>query len=172
MCERERLAGRAHNLERRALLTRAIRRFFDERGFLEIDAPILVRSPGLELHLDAFAVEDRYLITSPEYQMKRLLAGGLERIYSLGKVFRRGELGPHHNPEFTMLEWYRANAGWEAVADDVEQLVAACGAAVGSPLALAPPWQRLTVAEAMRQFAAVRVDGDESADELRARVKG
>jgi lysyl-tRNA synthetase class 2 len=169
--ERERLAGRIGHLTRRARLNRAIRQFFEQRGFVEIEAPILVPSPGLELHLDAFAVEDRYLITSPEYQMKRLLAGGLERIYSLGKVFRRGELGPHHNPEFTMLEWYRANAGWEAIAEDVEQLVAEAGAAVGSALELEPPWPRMTVAEAMRQFAAVRVDGDESADELRARVR-
>jgi len=176
--ERERLAGRVRNLERRALLLGAIRRFFDERGFVEIEAPILVPSPGLELHLDAFAVadSDRWLITSPEYQMKRLLAGGLERIYSLGKVFRRGELGAHHNPEFTMLEWYRAGAAWTAIADDTEQLVAAAARAVAGTtrlgaLELAPPWDRLSVAEAMRQFAAVRVDGDESADELRARAR-
>src|SRR6185436_12386212 len=107
----------------RGQLLATMRRFFADRGFLEIEAPLLVPSPGLELHLDAFAVgADRYLITSPEYQLKRLLAGGLDRIYSLGKVFRRGEAGPHHNPEFTMLEWYRAYAGWEAIAADVEAL--------------------------------------------------
>jgi lysyl-tRNA synthetase class 2 len=174
--ERERLAGRVGNLERRALLLQAIRRFFDSRGFVEIEAPILVPSPGLELHLDAFAVEDRYLITSPEYQMKRLLAGGMQRIYSLGKVFRRGEAGAHHNPEFTMLEWYRAGAEWGAIADDTELLVAEAARAVAGStriggLSLEPPWERLSVAEAMRQFAAVRVDGDESAGELRARAR-
>jgi elongation factor P--(R)-beta-lysine ligase len=162
--ERERLSGRIRNLERRAEMLRAIRQFFDSRGFVEIEAPIRVPSPGLELHLDAYAVEDRYLITSPEYQMKRLLAGGMERIYSLGKVFRRGEVGAHHNPEFTMLEWYRAHAGWETIADDVEALVGeVCGVAL--------TWERLTVAEACRRHAGVEVAGDETADALRAKVR-
>src|SRR6185503_17603027 len=152
-----------------------IRRFFDERDFLEIEAPILVPSPGLELHLDAFEIEgarpSRYLITSPEYQMKRLLAGGMERIYSLGKVFRKGELGPHHNPEFTMLEWYRAGQGWEAIADDVEALVAESARALlgettlrlpeGRALALDAPWERLSVADATERFAGARIEGDE-----------
>src|SRR6516165_8022613 len=110
MSERERI--RAKKLAERSRLNATIRAFFAARNFIEIDAPIIVSSPGLELHLDAFAVANdeaaRYLITSPEYQMKRLLAGGLNRIYSLGKVFRRKEAGPQHNPEFTMLEWYRA----------------------------------------------------------------
>ncbi|MGZ3408138.1 MAG: amino acid--tRNA ligase-related protein, partial [Polyangia bacterium] len=129
MTERERLACK--KLRERSILNRTIRAFFDAREFIEIEAPILVPSPGLELHLDAFAVPNdevaRYLITSPEYQMKRLLAGGMERIYSLGKVFRRKEAGAHHNPEFTMLEWYRAGAGWQAIADDFEGLMAAIG---------------------------------------------
>jgi elongation factor P--(R)-beta-lysine ligase len=167
--ERDRLAARAEKLRARARLNAAIRAFFDERGFVEIEAPLLVPSPGLELHLDAFAVESRYLITSPEYQMKRLLAGGFERIYSLGKVFRRGELGAHHNPEFTMLEWYRAGEGWAAIADDFEALVAACGRAVGA--AQLGPWERLTVGAAFERWAGVRVDGDESAAALRAKLE-
>jgi lysyl-tRNA synthetase class 2 len=174
MSERERLAGR--KLRERARLNATIRAFFDSRDFIEIEAPILVPSPGLELHLDAFAVEateKRYLITSPEYQMKRLLAGGMERIYSLGKVFRRGEFGPHHNPEFTMLEWYRAGVGWTAIADDVEQLVGACARALGyaGALDLTPPWERLSVAAAIERHAGVRVDGDEPVEALRAKVR-
>jgi lysyl-tRNA synthetase class 2 len=135
-----------------------------------------VPSPGLELHLDAFAVENRYLITSPEYQMKRLLAGGLDRIYSLGKVFRRRECGLQHNPEFTMLEWYRAGADWRAIAEDVEQLVVGCARALNGgsrigELELSPPWPRLSVAEACERFAGVSVAGDESPEELRQKVR-
>jgi lysyl-tRNA synthetase class 2 len=125
----------------------------------------------LELHLDAFVVEDRYLNTSPEYQMKRLLAGGMERIYSLGKVFRRGEAGAQHNPEFTMLEWYRAGADWTAIADDTEALVAELAASFGVA-GLERPWSRLSVAEATERFAGARIDGDEDIAALRRKIGG
>jgi lysyl-tRNA synthetase class 2 len=170
--ERARIAGK--KLRARAQLNRTIRAFFDARDFIEIEAPILVPSPGLELHLDAFAVENRYLITSPEYQMKRLLAGGMERIYSLGKVFRRKEAGAHHNPEFTMLEWYRAHAAWSEIADDTEQMVWQCARYLDMPRVgrcqLEPPWPRISVAEACERWGRVRVDGDEEAAVLRERV--
>jgi lysyl-tRNA synthetase class 2 len=165
--EKLRLAGR--KLAERAQILRKMRAFFDARDFIEIEAPILVPSPGLELHLDAFAVEHRYLITSPEYQMKRLLAGGMERIYSLGKVFRRGEAGQQHNPEFTMLEWYRAGAGWEAIADDIEALVSSLADDFGVA-GLARPWQRLSVGDATERFAGVRIDGDEPLPVLREKI--
>src|SRR3954464_738946 len=173
MNERARVA--AKKLRERSVLHRTIRSFFDVREFIEIDAPILVPSPGLELHLDAFAVENRYLITSPEYQMKRLLAGGLSRIYSLGKVFRRKEAGPHHNPEFTMLEWYRAGAAWTEIADDTEALVWQCAREfrvnrVGH-CALEPPWPRLAVGEACERWGKVRIYGDEDAVPLREKVR-
>ncbi|HEX6836809.1 MAG TPA: EF-P lysine aminoacylase EpmA [Polyangia bacterium] len=172
MTERERIAGK--KLRERSILNRTIRAFFDAREFIEIEAPILVPSPGLELHLDAFAVEHRYLITSPEYQMKRLLAGGMQRIYSLGKVFRRKEAGAQHNPEFTMLEWYRAGASWSDIADDTEALAWQCArefrvTEVGR-CALEPPWPRLTVGEACERWGRVRVYGDEDVATLRARV--
>ncbi len=174
--ERERLAPRLKNLQSRARLLGAIRQFFVARDFVEIEAPILVPSPGLELHLDAFAVENHYLITSPEYQMKRLLAGGMERIYSLGKVFRRGENGRHHNPEFTMLEWYRSGVQWQAIADDVEKLVsdcarALCGTTVVRGVDFTPPWQRLTVRDACLQFARVAIEGGESPADLRKKIR-
>ena len=97
----------------------AVREFFDARGFVEVETPLVVPSPGLELHLSAFEVlgrgSPRWLVTSPEYHMKRLLSAGLGRIYQIGRCFRGGELGTHHEPEFTMLEWYRAFAGSDAI---------------------------------------------------------
>jgi elongation factor P--(R)-beta-lysine ligase len=148
-------------LVRRAALLQETRAFFDARGFLEVETPILVPSPGLDVHLDAFAVKtaagDRYLSTSPEYQMKRLLAEGHEAIYQITKAFRQGELGEHHNPEFTMLEWYRAPGDLEQILGDTEQLVARLtGGALrvdGQAHATTPPFTRMTVVEAFAKFA-------------------
>ncbi len=173
---------RTRNLERRSELLGATRCFFARRGFVEIEAPLVVPSPGLELHLAAMAVEpgQRFLITSPEYQLKRLLTGGMRRIYSLGKVFRHGELGPHHNPEFTMLEWYRAYADWSAVAADVAELCAELATVVhgrpqlryrGQELDLTPPWPTLSVAEACHRHCGLTLRGDESTTELRDKVR-
>jgi lysyl-tRNA synthetase class 2 len=123
----------------------------------------MVPSPGLDLHLDAFEAAGgdrgapRWLATSPEYQMKRLLGDGWPRIYQIGPCFRRGELGERHNPEFTMLEWYRAHAGVDDVMRDTEQLVAAVtGGTVavdGRSIDVRPPVVRLGVCEAFERFA-------------------
>ncbi len=146
----------------RAGVLRAIRRFFEARGFLEVETPAIVPSPGMDLHLDAFAAGDGWLITSPEYQMKRLLAGGHERIYQVCRCFRRGELGAQHNPEFTMLEWYRGNAGVADVMRDTEQLVAAVSGGrfviEGVEVDARPPFARLTVREAFERFAGVSAE--------------
>jgi lysyl-tRNA synthetase class 2 len=150
-------------LRERARVLADVRRFFDARGFLEVDTPVMVPSPGLELHLDAFEIAGgdagarRWLATSPEYQMKRLLADGWERIYQIGHAFRRGESGERHNSEFTMLEWYRANAGMKDVMADTEQLVSAVtGGSVhvdGRIIDTRPPLERLGVCEAFARFA-------------------
>ncbi|WP_428262936.1 EF-P lysine aminoacylase EpmA [Haliangium sp.] len=177
-----RLSGaRLRGLRVRASALAAIRRFFDGRGFLEVETPVLVRSPGLEVHLDAVpAGVGRWLITSPEYQMKRLMAAGLERIYTVCKCFRAGEEGHHHSAEFTMLEWYRAWADWTEILADTEALVAEVALAVrgtctvevdGRVIDVTPPWPRMTVADAMQRFAGVRVRGDEDAAELADRVR-
>ncbi|RMH38914.1 MAG: EF-P lysine aminoacylase GenX [Deltaproteobacteria bacterium] len=157
-------------LETRARVLRAIRAFFDERDFLEVETPLLVPSPGLEVHLRAVPAGAGWLITSPEYQMKRLLAAGFERIYTVCKCFRADERGPHHSVEFTMLEWYRAGGDLADIRADLEDLVAACADAVGSACDVSRPWQRMTVADAMRRWAGVDVRGDESAEELRRAV--
>jgi lysyl-tRNA synthetase class 2 len=172
---------RLAHLQARAVALAALRRFFAERDFLEVETPVLVRSPGLELHLDAVPAGDGYLITSPEYQMKRLLAAGCERIDQVCKCFRAGERGPHHAGEFTMVEWYRGFAELDAIARDTEALVAEVVRAVAGPGAparvggrnidVSPPWPRMTVRDAMRTWAGVEVIGDEPAAELVAAVR-
>jgi elongation factor P--(R)-beta-lysine ligase len=168
-------------LEARAAALGALRRFFAERDFLEVETPLLVPSPGLEQHLDAVAAGGGYLITSPEYQMKRLLAAGLERIYQVCRCFRAGEHGPHHASEFTMVEWYRGYAALDEIVRDTEALVDAVVRAVaGRPIAhvggraidVSPPWPRMTVRDAMRRWAGVEVAGDEPAEALVAAVRG
>jgi elongation factor P--(R)-beta-lysine ligase len=146
----------------RAAIVAKIRRFFEARDFVEVQTPVLVPSPGLDLHLRAFEVEGgdrgarRWLSTSPEYQMKRLLAQGWARIYQLAPCFRSEEHGPQHNTEFTMLEWYRASADMAQVMDDTEQLVAAVtGGAItidGRRIDLQPPLTRVSVCEAFERF--------------------
>jgi lysyl-tRNA synthetase class 2 len=163
-------------LEARAAACRAIRAHFDAAGFLEVETPLAVPSPGLDVHLAAFEVKgmrgptvpaERWLLTSPEYQMKRLLAGGLPRIYQLARCFRRDEQGARHEPEFTMVEWYRTFADVDAVIADTEALVAATARALtgGTSLHLdalgvgprhvdlTPPWPRIGVDEALRLHA-------------------
>ena len=118
-------------MQRNAIFA-AVRGWFAARDFLEVDVPALVVSPGNEAHLHAFqttlinsdaSVETRYLHTSPEFACKKLLAVGEERIFSLGHVFRNRERTPTHAPEFTMLEWYRANAAYRVIVDDTLALV-------------------------------------------------
>jgi len=149
-----------------------VRRFLEARGYEEVETPCLVPAPGMEPHISAFATPFRpegggperalWLHTSPEYAMKRLLAAGFPRIFQLARVFRNGEVSPHHNPEFTMLELYRAGAGYREIMADLEELLGSCaralcggGAAPGRALDLTPPYRRLTVAEAFRDRAGV-----------------
>ena len=115
------------NLVRRAEIVRRIRRFFDSRGFVEVETPVRIGAPAPEEHIDCPPVVDgektTYLRASPELQMKKLLAAGMDRIYQIGPCFREGEKGARHNPEFTMLEWYRKNAGYRDIMDDLEALL-------------------------------------------------
>jgi lysyl-tRNA synthetase class 2 len=177
-------ARRLRNLRSRAVILRAIRSFFDQRAFTEVETPLAVPSPGLDVHLDALEVvgagAPRWLGTSPEYQMKRLLAAGLPRIYQVCRCFRRGELGQRHHPEFTMLEWYRAFTGMREVMRDTEELVAHVARSIhdGStiipaqraPVDVAPPWERLTVREAFDRYGGMSVDQALTSEELFFRV--
>lgn len=120
--------GGAEALRARARLFETIREFFSERGVLEVDTPLLsqfgVTDPNIELFTVASRNEKRFLQSSPEYAMKRLLASGIGDIYQLGKAFRRGESGARHNPEFTLLEWYRTDTSHYELIREVAELVA------------------------------------------------
>ena len=154
-------------LELRAALFGTIRRFFDERDFVEVETPAIVPSPGLDVHLQAFEVRNPkgeltgWLATSPEYQMKRLLSAGAQRIFQLCRSYRGEEQGRHHEREFTMLEWYRADATSGDVIRDTEELVASVARALAEngvrPL-FSAPWGRLTVDEALQLHAKTTLD--------------
>ncbi len=116
------------NIETRKKIMESIRDFFASEGFIEIEAPLLARSPGMEPNLAPFkTTSGEYLITSPEYSCKKMLAAGIPKLFSLGKVFRNEEpRGGTHNAEFTMLEWYRVGTDYTAIMNDVERLIAHC----------------------------------------------
>ena len=114
----------------RAKLLAFARRFFDDAGYWEVDTPIMSHERVIDPNIEPFVVpwsatERLYLQTSPEFAMKRLLAAGADAIYQLGKVMRHGELGRLHNPEFTMLEWYRIGDSHVEQMNFVEQFVGA-----------------------------------------------
>jgi elongation factor P--(R)-beta-lysine ligase len=159
-------------LTARAAIARALRTWFEAQGFTEVETGILQVSPGNETHLHAPRTEltrpdgtrlTRYLRTSPEFACKKLLAAGEAAIFEFARVFRDRERGELHLPEFTMLEWYRANAAYEAVIADTVAVIAE--AARATKIAgfsfrgetcdpLAEP-ERLTVADAFQRFAGI-----------------
>ncbi len=152
----------------------ALRHYLAAEDFVMVDPPGLQRSPGNETHLHAFATvlvgeagerETRYLHTSPEFSMKKLLAAGEKRIASLGHVWRNRERSARHHPEFTMLEWYRAGEPYEAVMADCVAMLRLAAAAVGAKQLrfrgqAADPFaepERLSVAEAFTRHAGIDV---------------
>src|ERR1700688_2197214 len=165
-------ADRRPFLLRRARVTAALRAFFAARDFIEVEAAILQVSPGNEAHLHAFATElvtpaaqhaRLYLHTSPEFAAKKLLAAGERRIFEFARVFRNRERGALHHPEFTLLEWYRADEPYEAAMDDCAALLAVAARTAGTERItfrgrtadpFAPP-ERLTVADAFLRFAGI-----------------
>ncbi|MDP2345081.1 MAG: EF-P lysine aminoacylase EpmA [Deltaproteobacteria bacterium] len=167
-------------LQRRDRALRAARAFFHERDFIEADTPQLVPAPGTEPHIDALPVSvrlsmttttttaSRFLITSPELALKRVIAAGVPRVFQIVHVFRDGERGRRHIPEFTMLEWYRGPGTLADVVDDTLGLIGAVANAIGNQsgvdVAAAP--ESFTVAEAFLRFA--KVDLGAALDEMRA----
>jgi lysyl-tRNA synthetase class 2 len=184
------------NARARARLSAAVRAALAGLGYEEVETPVLVPAPGMEPHIDAFCAPFRpegggrerplWLHTSPEYAMKRLLADGFERIFQLARVFRNGELSRTHNPEFTMLELYRAGTDYRGIMADTERALEAAARALspdGTPRAvragrvldLAAPFETLTVEEAFRRHARVELgacDGDGARLAAAARAAG
>src|SRR4029079_14075932 len=173
----------------------AVRAWFDEQGFSEVETAILQISPGNETHLHAPRTEltrgdgtraPRYLRTSPEFAAKKLLAAGESKIFEFARVFRDRERGDLHLPEFTMLEWYRANAGYDAVMADTIVVIAHAAQATGigqfafrgrSCDPFAEP-ELVTVASAFERFAGIDLlapvadgDGDRAALAAAARER-
>jgi lysyl-tRNA synthetase class 2 len=153
----------------------AVRRFLDEQGYVEVETPVLQPLYGGALarpfttHHNALD-RDLYLRIATELYLKRLIVGGLERVYELGKDFRNEGLSPKHNPEFTMLEFYEAYADYRIIAERCEQLVAYVAREVSyeGELSLEPPWRRETVRDAILQRTGVDILANRTRDELAA----
>ena len=144
------------NLQRRARIFQLIRSFFSSRGFLEIETPIRMPEIAPEQYISPIESEGWYLCTSPELHMKRLLAAGYEKLFQITRCFRKGESGKQHNPEFSMLEWYRTGGNYQDMITDTEELVNEISSGIGSGhfirhpqgiIDLQPPWTRTTIQE-------------------------
>jgi lysyl-tRNA synthetase class 2 len=166
----ERLAERLPYLRARGRIAAAVRDWFVERGFVEVQTPALQVSPGMEPHLKAFATTlespatehaARYLHTSPEFAMKKLLVGGVPRPFQFARAYRNGERSALHHPEFTMLEWYRARETYDVIMADCASLLHVAAMAGGNKLLTwkgeacdpAADVEMLTVAEAFARYA-------------------
>jgi lysyl-tRNA synthetase class 2 len=167
---------------KRARVVATVREWLDERGFVEVETPVLQPLYGGALarpfttHHNALD-RDLYLRIATELYLKRLIVGGIDRVYELGKDFRNEGISPKHNPEFTMLEWYEAYADYRDEAERLEQLVAHAAAQVfgstkierdGQEIDLAPPWQRVTLRDAIREQAGIDLAERPSREELAA----
>lgn len=177
-----------HTFITRSRIIAAIRRMLDERGFLEVETPILNTIAGgatarpFMTHHNTLDL-DMYMRIAPELFLKRLIVGGLERVYEIGRMFRNEGMSPRHNPEFTMMELYQAYTDYHGMMEIAETLVSGVASEVlgtmrvvyqGTEIDLTPPWTRLTMTEAVRQYAGVDFDEipDTAAAIAVAREKG
>lgn len=162
------------NLQRRALVYELTRAFFREGDFLEVETPVRVPNVAPELYIVPFKSEGRFLSTSPELYMKRLLSAGYDKLFQFSHCFRKGERGRWHNTEFTLLEWYRTGADYIQMLNDTEKLVVMLAGQLqlgtriqyqNQNVDLAIPWHRITVREAFLNAAGW--DPVSSSDSLR-----
>ena len=155
------------NLELRAAIMAAIRLYFVEKGYLEVETPNRIPAPAPEAHIEAEASGSWFLQTSPELCMKRLLAAGFERIFQICKCYRKGERGRLHLPEMTLLEWYTAGHDYLDMMRQCEDLISIVARSLGHEKVIqyqgqwidfTKPWDRMTVDQAFEKFAMVSLD--------------
>jgi lysyl-tRNA synthetase class 2 len=155
------------NLELRAAILAAIRLYFEENGYLEVETPNRIPAPAPEAHIEAEPSGSWFLHTSPELCMKRLLAAGFERIFQICKCYRKGERGRLHLPEMTMLEWYSAGHDYLDMMQQCEDLITFVARSNGHEKAMqyqgqwidfTKPWDRMTVDQAFEKFATESLD--------------
>jgi lysyl-tRNA synthetase class 2 len=171
-----------HTFRTRSRIIAAIRQFYNERGFLEVETPVLEPSAGGALarpfvtHHNALN-EDLYLRIATELHLKRLIVGGLDKVYEIGRIFRNEGIDTTHNPEFTTLESYEAYADYNDVMKMLEEMVAhVCRQVLGTTRVkigteefdLVPPWKRLNLRETVKEHSGIDFDAHPSADSLRA----
>jgi lysyl-tRNA synthetase class 2 len=171
-----RQASLKKNLQLRARIIQAIRSFFFDRDYLEVETPIRIPAPAPEAHIDAVESGDRFLQASPELCMKRMLAAGTPRIFQICKCFRHAERGRLHLPEMTLLEWYRADSNYLDMMDECEALINTVARIKGlkediliyqgKEIKLAPPWPRISVSEAFEKLASMPLDDALAADQF------
>lgn len=150
------------NLERRATIMTAIRLYFADRGYLEVETPNRIPAPAPEAHIEAEASGSWFLHTSPELCMKRLLADGFKRIFQICKCYRKGERGRRHLPEMTMLEWYTVEHDYLDMMQQCQDLISAVARSLGNEstiqyqgqrIDIGGNWERMTVDQAFEKFA-------------------
>jgi lysyl-tRNA synthetase class 2 len=168
----------------RSQVVSSIRRFLDDRGFLEVETPILQEAAGgaaarpFTTHFNALD-EDRHLRISLELHLKRMVVGGFDRVYELGRIFRNEGMSTRHNPEFTMLETYQAYADYKDVAAMCESMISTVAEQATGKMTftfrdveidVTPPWRRLTLSDALRQFGSVDLEVLDTEQKLRSEL--
>jgi len=170
----------------RSKIIKAIRAFLDNRGFLEVETPLLNTVPGgatakpFITHHNTLDM-DMYLRIAPELYLKRLIVGGLEKVYEIGRMFRNEGISIKHNPEFTLMELYEAYTDYNGMMDITEQLISSVAKKVlgttkikyqGEEIDLTPPWSRLTMLEAIKQHTGVDFSNVKTAQEAKTLAEG
>ena len=161
------LSARKPALWLRAGLTQAVRRFFIQRGYLEVETPHLIPAPAPEVHINALRAETGFLHTSPEICMKRLLAAGYPKIFQICRTFRQGERGERHLSEFTLLEWYESGSDYLRLMDECEEMICFLSLQLGRrdslvyqgrEIFLRRPWEKIPVSRAFELYAGISMD--------------